>query len=63
MTGLTCGDRVKEIRNRLGLSQTSLAKKAELSQAAISKIENNETDNSKYISSIAKALSASVGVT
>lgn len=60
MVGLTCGDRVREARTRLGLSQTALARKAEVSQAAISKIENNETDNSKYIAQVAKALNTSV---
>ena len=49
MAALTCGDRVGEIRIRLGMSQSALAKKADVSQAAISKIENNATDSSKYI--------------
>jgi len=56
MVGLTCGDRVRDIRTRLGMSQAALAKKASVSQAAISKIENNDTDNSKYIAQVAKAL-------
>ena len=43
MAALTCGDRVREIRIRLGMSQSALAKKADVSQAAISKIENNAT--------------------
>lgn len=59
MAAPTCGDRVREIRSRLGLSQSALAKKANVSQAAISKIENNETDNSKYIMQVAEALNAS----
>ena len=46
MAALTCGDRVREIRIRLGMSQSALAKKADVSQAAISKIENNATDSS-----------------
>jgi len=56
MAALTCGDRVREIRIRLGMSQSALAKKADVSQAAISKIENNATDSSKYIAHVAKAL-------
>lgn len=60
MVGATCGDRVRDLRIHLGLSQAALAKKAELSQAAISKIENNATDSSKYIVNVAKALSTSV---
>lgn len=60
MVGLTCGDRVREARTRLGYSQAVLAKKADVSQAAISKIENNDTDNSKYIASVAKALNTSM---
>ena len=43
MAALTCGDRVREIRIRLGMSQSALAKKADVSQAAISKIKNNAT--------------------
>lgn len=60
MAELTCGDRVRDVRNRLGLSQSSLARKANLSQAAISKIENNDTDNSKYISQVARALNTTM---
>ena len=56
MAALTCGDRVREIRIRLGMSQSALAKKADVSQAAISKIENNATDSSKYIAHVAKVL-------
>lgn len=59
MAALTCGDRVREIRIRLGMSQSALAKKANVSQAAISKIENNSTDSSKYIAHVAKALNTS----
>ncbi len=60
MVGLTCGDRVREARTRLGFSQSLLARKANLSQAAISKIENNDTDNSKYIAQVAQALNTSM---
>lgn len=59
MAALTCGDRVREIRSRLGMSQSALAKKSGLSQAAISKIENNATDSSKFIGEVAKALNTS----
>ena len=62
MAALTCGDRVREIRIRLGMSQSALAKKADVSQAAISKIENNATDSSKYIAHVAKALNIIEGV-
>lgn len=59
MAALTSGDRVREIRARLGMSQLALAKKSGLSQAAISKIENNSTDSSKFIGDVAKALNTS----
>ncbi|QOW46477.1 MULTISPECIES: S24 family peptidase [Acinetobacter] len=60
MVGLTVGDRVRQCRKQKGWSQIKLAKEAQVTQATISHIENNSSDQSKFLPQLAKALSVSV---
>ena len=53
------GARVKAQRNKKGWSQAELAKKADLSQGAISQLENGTSENTRHLSAIAKALKVS----
>ena len=53
------GARVKAQRNKKGWSQSDLAKRADLSQGAISQLENGSSENSRHLSAIAKALGVS----
>lgn len=59
MVGLTVGDRVRQCRKLKRWSQEKLAKEAQLTQATISHVENNISDQSKYLPQIAKALNVS----
>lgn len=60
MIGLTVGDRVRNARTQKGWSQKQLASAASVSQVTISNIENNNTESSKNIPDVAKALGTSV---
>ena len=57
--GDTIGDRVRQCRTQKKWSQATLAKEAGVAQASISYIENNTSDQSKYLPQIAKALQVS----
>lgn len=59
IVGLTVGDRVRQCRKQKGWSQARLAKEAEVTQATISHIENNTSDQSKFLPQLAKALNVS----
>lgn len=50
------GKRVKFQRDKRGWSQSELAKRAEVSQGAISQLENGTSENTRHLSKIAKAL-------
>lgn len=50
------GKRVKFQREKHGWSQSELAKRAEVSQGAISQLENGTSENTRHLSKIAKAL-------
>ena len=60
MVGLTVGDRVRHCRKLKRWSQERLAKEAQVTQATISHVENNSSDQSKYLPQIAKALEVSI---
>lgn len=60
MIGLTTGDRVRHARKLRNWSQAQLAKEAGVSQVTVSNVESNNTDNSKHLPSLAKALGTSV---
>lgn len=53
------GSRIRAERKRLGMSQVQLAKKAGLTQGAISGMERNEQQSTRYISEVARALDVS----
>ena len=54
------GDRIKELRNKLGLSQTELGNKIETDGSVISRWETNKARVSqRYIVKLAKALGTS----
>jgi transcriptional regulator with XRE-family HTH domain len=58
---LTTGDRIREIRERRGLTQEKLAKMAGISKGFLSDVENNKRNiGSQGILSIANNLGASV---
>lgn len=59
MTGLTVGDRVRECRRSRKWSQVELAKRASVSQVTISHVENNMSDQSKFLPQLASALGVS----
>ena len=59
MTGLTVGDRVRECRRSRNWSQAELAKRASVSQVTISHVENNMSDQSKFLPQLASALGVS----
>ena len=59
MTGLTVGDRVRECRRSRRWSQSELAKRASVSQVTISHVENNMSDQSKFLPQLASALGVS----
>ena len=59
MTGITVGDRVRECRRSRKWSQAELAKKANISQVTISHVENNLSDQSKFLPQLASALGVS----
>jgi len=50
------GERIAELRNKLGLSQTQLAKQVGLSQATIGKLESGISSGSSHLHKIARAL-------
>lgn len=54
------GKRIKYARERLGISQTQLAKRADVSQGAISQLESGSAVSSKYLPQIAQALGVPV---
>lgn len=57
---MSFGLRVKEVRERLGLTQTQLAKKAEVSPSLICQIEaDKKSASSTTIANLAKALHVS----
>jgi len=55
----TFGDRVRERREELGMSQESLGKAAGISQSTIAQIERGRNQGTKHILSLARALSVS----
>jgi len=58
---LTTGDRIREIREKRGLTQEKLAKMAHISKGFLCDVENNKRNiGSKGILSIANSLGASV---
>lgn len=59
MVGLTVGDRVRQCRKQKGWSQAKLAKEADVTQATISHVENNSSDQTKFLPQLAKALNVS----
>lgn len=59
MNGLTVGDRVRECRRSRRWSQAELAKRASVSQVTISHVENNMSDQSKFLPQLASALGVS----
>lgn len=59
MTGLTVGDRVRECRRSRKWSQVELAKRASVSQVTISHVENNMSDQLKFLPQLASALGVS----
>ncbi len=59
MIGLTVGDRVRECRRSRKWSQAELAKRASVSQVTISHVENNMSDQSKFLPQLASALGVS----
>lgn len=59
MIGLTVGDRVRECRRSRKWSQAELAKRASISQVTISHVENNMSDQSKFLPQLASALGVS----
>jgi transcriptional regulator with XRE-family HTH domain len=57
----TTGDRIKEIREKKGMTQEQLADKAKLSKGFLSDVENNKKNiSSQFLLKIANALGASV---
>jgi len=56
MSETTVGDRIKEKRLALGMSQAELAKRSGLKQPTISSLELNQASNTRAIASIAHAL-------
>ncbi len=57
MKNANFGQRIKELRNSLGLSQDQLAEQTQLSLRTIQRIENGETDaRGDTITRLAKAL-------
>lgn len=57
----TTGDRIREVRQKRGLTQDQLASKAGLSKGFLSDVENNKTDiGSTALLKIADVLGASV---
>ena len=59
MIGLIVGDRVRECRRSRKWSQAELAKRASVSQVTISHVENNMSDQSKFLPQLASALGVS----
>jgi transcriptional regulator with XRE-family HTH domain len=55
----TFGDRVRERRKELGLSQESLGKRAGISQTTVTQIERGRNASSTHILDVAKALGVS----
>lgn len=45
MSAILCGNRVKDFRNRAGLSQEELAYKCDVTRSTIAHIENNTYDS------------------
>ncbi len=52
----TIGDRIRQRRKAVGLTQVMLAKNAGVSQSAITHLESGRNENSKYLPQIAEAL-------
>jgi len=58
---LTTGDRIREIREKKGLTQEQLAKKADISKGFLSDVENNKRNiGSQGLLRLANELGASV---
>lgn len=57
--GQTIGDRVRRCRKQKLWSQAMLAKESGVAQATISYIENNTSDQSRYLPQVARALQVS----
>lgn len=53
---MKAGDRIKELRDKLGMSQAELAAKVGISQTGLSSIEKNLTQQSGSLIPIAKVL-------
>lgn len=56
MAMTTFGERVRDTRLRLNLTQKQLAKKSQISQATVAQIENGRNKGSTYIVQLANAL-------
>ena len=56
----TVADRLKAVMDEKGWSQTTLAEKADVTQATVWKILNGKTKKSKYLPDIARAFGRSV---
>lgn len=57
----TTGDRIRELRDTVGLTQHELAEKAGISKGFLSDVENNNRNiSSEYLLRIANALGASI---
>ena len=57
---ITIGDRVRQQRRKLGLTQAALAIKAGVTQGAVSGLENGRNESSIALPEIAKALNTTV---
>jgi phage repressor protein C with HTH and peptisase S24 domain len=57
---MSIGHRIRQLREKAGLSQSDLAIKAGVSQGTISQLEKNPNQKTKHLVAIARALDASV---
>lgn len=57
---MSIGDRIRSVRRQKNISQAELAKLANVTQGAISQLENGRNDTSKELPAIAKALGVDV---
>jgi phage repressor protein C with HTH and peptisase S24 domain len=58
-TGMSIGNRVKQARKALGLTQTELAKRSSLKQSSISDLEVGKSQGTTYLASLAATLGVS----
>lgn len=57
---MSIGDRIRQLREKAGLSQSDLAMKAGVSQGTISQLEKNPNQKTKHLVAIARVLDCSV---